>query len=1009
MRSTTGSRPCRLSPSAGQRSSRMAPRAIGAALDRLEPWRRIRRRARLSEDEPEKHGFDSRSEPGDADIVVVLGGDGTMLRALQRLPRQRRSGHRRQLRPRRLPHLDRSEDELEPACRASSPATTSVVELPTLEARAGGERRVAGQRRRRHELDARPHGRARVGGRRRGPRHAAAATASSARRRPARPPTTSRTAGRCSSGASTRWRSRSSRRTRSTRGRSSSRADSDVVVTNRTRGRARVRARRTATFAEVAPGGRVDRPARRERSLLATLPEATFFRRYRDTFGRRSVSRVLRRLRIENLVLIREAELELAPGLNAITGETGAGKTILAQAIGLLLGAKGDAAASGPARPRPTSRPSSTCPTGCSTRTGSRRSPSCGPEDEDGLVLARRVFADGRTRAYAWGRSGGPRGRGRGGERLIAMSGQFEQRRLARPAYQLDVLDAFAGDEQLRARASCGAAWRALGAARRRHDELSATRPPRRRGSRSCARSSRTRTASSPTTRTRCAPSASGSATSPSWPRARPRRQRRSHRTRARAPPASSAARSGRSRRSSGSRPSSRAPATSCATSRSACARRRATCARSSTRSRPSPARLEQVEERARRDRRRAPPLPLRRPYDELLERAAEARARAGRARGRASTRPPPRPQRAADAEERAATLAAALRGARGGRAAVRRRRRRPSSGRRPGRGRVRGELREPEPGATGADEVSFLVRPNRGPAVRPGRRDRVGRRAVARRAGDRGRRRRRDDGLRRDRRGHRRCRPRTRSAALLGSPSARRWSRSRTSRRSRAVADRHFRVEKVPGDPTHTRIEPLDDDERQAELERMLGGRGVPRSVAEPVALGVRHERSSAAAFVEYTGTARLDRRTKHLVRRLGPDDIAIVDHTDLDRVSAEELARVGRARRRQRRPSQTGRFPNPGPLRSCSGGVRLIDAPGADLFDRSRRRLLTVRGASSSATGRSSRRAARSSAASSREALAEQRGARRRRRSRSSPTTRCGTCATRAACSPRASTSRR
>ena len=59
---------------------------------------------------------------------------------------------------------------------------------------------------------------------------------------------------------------------------------------------------------------------------------------------------VLRRLRIENLVLIREAELELAPGLNAITGETGAGKTILAQAIGLLLGTKGDAAGVGPAR-----------------------------------------------------------------------------------------------------------------------------------------------------------------------------------------------------------------------------------------------------------------------------------------------------------------------------------------------------------------------------------------------------------------------------------------------------------------------------------------------------------------------------------------------------------------------------------------------------------------------------------------------------------------------------------
>jgi DNA repair protein RecN (Recombination protein N) len=56
---------------------------------------------------------------------------------------------------------------------------------------------------------------------------------------------------------------------------------------------------------------------------------------------------VLRRLRIENLVLIREAELTFAPGLNAVTGETGAGKTIFAQAIGLLLGARADASSVG--------------------------------------------------------------------------------------------------------------------------------------------------------------------------------------------------------------------------------------------------------------------------------------------------------------------------------------------------------------------------------------------------------------------------------------------------------------------------------------------------------------------------------------------------------------------------------------------------------------------------------------------------------------------------------------
>jgi DNA repair protein RecN (Recombination protein N) len=58
---------------------------------------------------------------------------------------------------------------------------------------------------------------------------------------------------------------------------------------------------------------------------------------------------LLRSLRIENLVLVREGELAPGPGLTAITGETGAGKTILTQAVGLLLGAKGDAGTIGAA------------------------------------------------------------------------------------------------------------------------------------------------------------------------------------------------------------------------------------------------------------------------------------------------------------------------------------------------------------------------------------------------------------------------------------------------------------------------------------------------------------------------------------------------------------------------------------------------------------------------------------------------------------------------------------
>src|SRR5206468_1200703 len=96
------------------------------------------------------------------------------------------------------------------------------------------------------------------------------------------------------------------------------------------------------------------------------------------------------------------------------------------------------------------------------------------PEDEDTLLVARRVFADGRTRAYAWGRAAAREDVAAAVERVVAMSGQFEQRRLAKPSYQLEVLDRFCGEEQLRRRADARTAWRELLAARRRHVELTA-------------------------------------------------------------------------------------------------------------------------------------------------------------------------------------------------------------------------------------------------------------------------------------------------------------------------------------------------------------------------------------------------------------------------------------------------------------------------------------------------------------------------------------------------------
>src|SRR2546422_246454 len=114
---------------------------------------------------------------------------------------------------------------------------------------------------------------------------------------------------------------------------------------------------------------------------------------------------MLSRLRIENLVLIKEAELTFGPGLNAITGETGAGKTILAQAIGLLLGAKGDAGYIGAAGAEAYVEAELDLPAGLLEEDELAAIAGLRPEDEHGLVVARRGFADGRTRAYAWGRS----------------------------------------------------------------------------------------------------------------------------------------------------------------------------------------------------------------------------------------------------------------------------------------------------------------------------------------------------------------------------------------------------------------------------------------------------------------------------------------------------------------------------------------------------------------------------------------------------------------------------
>ncbi|HEX5979863.1 MAG TPA: AAA family ATPase, partial [Thermoleophilaceae bacterium] len=196
---------------------------------------------------------------------------------------------------------------------------------------------------------------------------------------------------------------------------------------------------------------------------------------------------MLLELRIENLLLIERAELRPGPGLTAITGETGAGKTVLAHALDLLLGGKPrpgivrpgareayvegvfelppglleepelaelrelvgaeDEEAEPAAGGSPTGGRSATgghSPTGGRSATG-----ASGPAE---IVIARRVGASGRTRAFVQGRSATAADLQILGGRLLAFFGQHEHRRLTLASAQLELLDGFCGRGHLAAR-----------------------------------------------------------------------------------------------------------------------------------------------------------------------------------------------------------------------------------------------------------------------------------------------------------------------------------------------------------------------------------------------------------------------------------------------------------------------------------------------------------------------------------------------------------------------------
>jgi DNA repair protein RecN (Recombination protein N) len=162
---------------------------------------------------------------------------------------------------------------------------------------------------------------------------------------------------------------------------------------------------------------------------------------------------VLEELRAENLLLIESAQLRLAPGLNVLTGETGAGKTVLAHALDLLLG--------GRARPgivRPGASEAYVEGVFELTPALGRELRERLPADAGEVILARRVGADGRTRAYLNGRSATVTDLRDVGARLLAFYGQHEHRKLTLSAAQLEILDGTCGPDQGIRLSACAAA-----------------------------------------------------------------------------------------------------------------------------------------------------------------------------------------------------------------------------------------------------------------------------------------------------------------------------------------------------------------------------------------------------------------------------------------------------------------------------------------------------------------------------------------------------------------------
>jgi DNA repair protein RecN (Recombination protein N) len=160
--------------------------------------------------------------------------------------------------------------------------------------------------------------------------------------------------------------------------------------------------------------------------------------------GKETLAVMLEEVRITGLGVINDALLELSPGFTALTGETGAGKTMVVTGLGLLFGGRAD-----PARVRPGAQRASvegrlrTDPSG---KVAGQVEEAGGDLDEDGtLVLTRTVSGEGRSRAFAGGRSVPVSLLTYLADDLVAVHGQSDQQQLLKPGRQRESLDKYAG------------------------------------------------------------------------------------------------------------------------------------------------------------------------------------------------------------------------------------------------------------------------------------------------------------------------------------------------------------------------------------------------------------------------------------------------------------------------------------------------------------------------------------------------------------------------------------